>query len=175
VAAPAILRAAADREAPNIKRITAANYREDKYYPRIVEAVERLLSRGNDVAPVEVFVELDLLRRTALDDWRAGRVRYLEQVIGCNLVKAGRILRILRLYAHSLDLSPRAATYRRAKGRERLRFSKSGERPLEEAYCCHFRRRGQGNKQPAARAAGGEPDPAGAGTEHSGEPSEHTP
>lgn len=75
-----------------------------------------------------------------LEDWRRGRVPYLERVIVCNLSRLSRILRILRFHAHDLRLKPSATVYKRwGKGaKERLRFTKTGEPRLEEAYATHF-------------------------------------
>ncbi|MCP3915307.1 MAG: hypothetical protein GY711_07110 [bacterium] len=125
-----------------MKRITLDNYRKDKIYCRIVAAVERILEREREVRPVDVLVEMGLVSRTAVADWRAGRVPYLERVVRCNLAKASRILRILRMHAHDRKLSPKVVGYRH-KGR-RLRFSKSGDRGVEEAYARHFRVLGRG-------------------------------
>ncbi|MDA2935142.1 hypothetical protein MYX82_12500 [Acidobacteria bacterium AH-259-D05] len=123
-----------------MKRITIQNDRTDKYYRRIVEVVGDILEQSNFVAPVDVFVRMDLLSEEALDDWRAGRVPYLEKVVKCNLAKASCILRILRMHAHDLNLAPSTTGYRRrGKGkRTPLRFTKTGDAKLEEAYARHF-------------------------------------
>ncbi len=123
-----------------MKRITLANYRTDKYYRRIVQAVDDILEQSNFVAPVDVFVRMDLLSEEAHEDWRTGRVLYLEKVLKCNLAKASRILRILRMHAHDLNLAPSTTAYRRwGKGkRTPLRFTKTGDAKLEEAYTRHF-------------------------------------
>jgi hypothetical protein len=123
-----------------MKKISVSNYRGDKYYPRVVRAVEAILAKGRVVAPIDVFVQLDLLSTTDLEAWRFGRVPYLEKVIRCNLEKASRILRILRLHAHDLSLRPSQTYYRKwGKGPKiPLRFSKSADRNIEEAYARHF-------------------------------------
>lgn len=123
-----------------MKKVTLENYRTDKFYPRIVRAVDAVLSRGDVVAPIDVFIEMKLLTAEAVEDWRQGRVSCLERVIQCNLSAASRILRILRMHVHDLNLRPSSTVYRRrGKGpKTRLRFSKSGEPPLEEAYSRHF-------------------------------------
>ena len=123
-----------------MKKVTLENYQTDKFYPRIVRAVETLLSRGDVVAPIDVLVEMKLLTPEAVEDWRRGRVPCLERVIKCNLSAASRILRILRMHVHDLRLQPSITVYRRqGKGpKTRLRFSKSGEAPIEEAYSRHF-------------------------------------
>jgi hypothetical protein len=81
-----------------------------------------------------------LLEEQEIDDWRKGRVPYLERVVKCNLAKAGRILRILRFHAHDLNLKPSVTVYRRktAGGKVALRFSKYGQKNIEEAYSRHF-------------------------------------
>lgn len=83
---------------------------------------------------------MGLLEQRDLDQWRNARVPYLEKVIKCNLAKASRILRILRLHAHDLNLKPSITVYqRKIDGRKiPLQFSKSGEKNLEEAYSRHF-------------------------------------
>ena len=123
-----------------MKKVTLSNYRIDKFYPRVVRAVATLLSRGDVVAPVDVFVEMQLLSPEALADWRFGRVPFLERVIKCNLGVASRVLRILRMHAHDLNLRPSATVYRRyGKGpKQHLRFSKTGDRGVEAAYCTHL-------------------------------------
>jgi hypothetical protein len=120
--------------------VTQANYTKDPHYVRVVRAVNELLSAGPVIAPVDVFVRMQLLRAKDLEDWRFGRVPYLERVIQCNLEKAERILRLLRLHAEARGLKPSRTFYRRwGKGRKQeLRFSKFGLPRLEELYATHF-------------------------------------
>jgi len=120
--------------------VTVANYREDRLYPRIERAVAAILQRGKVVAPVDVLVEMGLLAPEHLNDWRRGKVPYLERVIRCNLAKLSRVLRILRFHVHDLRLVPLMTVYMRwGKGpRLRLRFTKTGDPKLEEAYARHF-------------------------------------
>jgi hypothetical protein len=51
-----------------------------------------------------------------------------------------RILRILRFYAHDLNLKPSVTVYKRKVrgGKIPLRFTKSNDKKLEEAYARHF-------------------------------------
>jgi hypothetical protein len=119
---------------------TVADYREDPLYPRIAREVEEMLQRGKVITPVEVLVGMRLLTREDLADWRRGKVPYLERVIDCNLTRLGRLLRILRFLAHDLNLKPSWTAYlRTGRGpRQSLRFTKTGDRRLEEAYGTHF-------------------------------------
>lgn len=134
-----------------MKKITLENYKANKYYPRIVRATNAILETGKVVAPVDVFVKMKLLDPKSLEDWRFGRIPYLERVIKTNLSRANLILRILRFHAHDLNLKPSHTAYVKwgKGGRPPLRFSKTGERNLEEAYSRHFVRLG-GKKMSAS-------------------------
>jgi hypothetical protein len=129
-----------DSEDALLKKITLANYRQDPYYAKIVRVVEDLLREKGFVAPLELFIRMDLLSPESAENWRRGRVSYLERVIRCNLSKTSRILRILRMHAHDLDLKPSPTVYKRwTKGsRPLLRFSKTGDHNIEAAYARHF-------------------------------------
>ena len=129
-----------DREGALLKKTTVANYRQDPYYAPIVKAVEGLLREKGFIAPLDLFIRMDLLSPESAEDWRRGRIPYLERAIRCNLGKASRILRILRMHAHDLDLKPSLTVYKRwTKGsRPLLRFSKTGDHNIEDPYARHF-------------------------------------
>jgi hypothetical protein len=112
-------------------------YREDPLYARIASATDAILRHGRVVMPVEVLVAMGLLTRKHVEDWRRGRIPYLERVINCNL---SRLLRILRWHAEELNLKPSFTAYMRwGRGpKSRLRFTKTGDPRLEEAYATHF-------------------------------------
>jgi hypothetical protein len=71
---------------------TVSNYREFTEYPKIVAAVSRILARQRFVAPVDLFVEMDLVSAADLARWKRGQAPILERLIRCNLTKAERIL-----------------------------------------------------------------------------------
>lgn len=128
------------RKASRAAVVSVENYRGDSLYPRIVHAVAAILGHGKVVAPVEVLVGMGLLDPARLEDWRFGRVPYLEKVIDCNLTRLSRLLRILRFHAHDLKLVPSTTAYMCwGKGpKQRLRFTKTGDAKLEDAYSRHF-------------------------------------
>ena len=132
--------------------VSVDTYRDDKLYPRVVKAARTLLARGKVVAPVDVLVGIGLLEPRRLEDWRLGRVPYLEKVIDCNLTRFSRLLRILRFHAHDLKLVPSVTAYMRwGKGpKQRLRFTKTGDPKLEGAYARHFVWPGKGPFHPPA-------------------------
>ena len=121
-------------------KVNVDTYRDDRLYPRVAQAVEALLAKGNVVAPVDVLVRMELLKPKRLEDWRRGRVPYLEKVIDCNLNRLSRLLRILRFHAHDSKLEPSVTAYMRwGKGpKQRLRFTKTGNPKLEATYARHF-------------------------------------
>ena len=73
------------RKAGRAARTTVATHRDDPLSPRIERAVTGLLANGKVVAPVDVLVAMGLFAPEQLEDWRRGRVPYLEVVIHCNL------------------------------------------------------------------------------------------
>ena len=123
-----------------MRKPTVTTYRLDPLYARIAHATEDILRRGNLVTPVDVLVGMGLLTQQRLEEWRRGRVPYLERVINCNLSRLGRLLRILRFHAHDLNLKPSFTAYMRLGSgpKQQLRFTKTGEPRLEEAYSTHF-------------------------------------
>ena len=120
-------------------RPTVNNYKQDKYYPKVVRAVSAITANYTIVAPVEVMIKMGNLRRKDFDDWKRGRVPYLEKVFLGNLSKANRILRILRFHAHDLNMIPSITAYRQIGCKRPLRFSKTGDKNIEDAYSRHFR------------------------------------
>ena len=132
--------------------VSVATYHEDPLYPRVTRAVDAILQHGQVVAPIDVLVAMGLLTREHLENWRRGRVPYLERVIDCNLTRLSRLLRILRFHAHELNLVPSTIAYMRwGKGpKQWLRFTKTGQPKLEEAYATHFVWPGKGPFHPPA-------------------------
>ena len=90
--------------------VTVNNYMDDKYYPKVLRAFDAILSRKEVVAPIDVFLEIGNLKMEKVEDWRFGRIPYLERVFEGNLSKCNRILRIIGFHAHDLDMVPSAVT-----------------------------------------------------------------
>ena len=130
--------------------VSVANFRDDRLYPKIERAVASILAKGKVVAPVDVLIVMGLLKPDDLEAWRRGRIPHLERVIGCNLTRLSRLLRILRFHAHDLKLIPSGTAYLRwGKGpRQPLRFTKTGDTQLEIAYATHFVWPGKGPFHP---------------------------
>ena len=115
--------------------------KKDQLYPVVARAVSAILESSNVVTPVDVLLKLQRITKEQYEDWRFGRIRYLERVSVGNLGKMNRILRILEHYARTLKLTPSQTVYHKwGKGGKRiiLRFSKSGEDGVEAAYSRHY-------------------------------------
>ena len=143
-------------------RPTVDDFRGDPLFSRIERVVAKILVQGKVVAPVDVLVGMGLLTSECLEDWRRGRVPFLERQILGNLTRLSRLLRILRMHAHDLNLVPTVVEYRRwGKGpKQRLRFTKTGDPRLEEAYARHFVWPGKGPFHlPVPRGSKGEERP----------------
>jgi hypothetical protein len=123
-----------------MKKVTVNTYCKDKYYPRVVRAIAKILSKSDVVAPVEVLIEMGNLSKKNHDAWKKGQVPYLERVFEGSLSKANRILRIIGFHAHDLSMVPKITHYNQwGKGKKRaLQFSKSGDKKIEEAYSRHY-------------------------------------
>ena len=123
-----------------MKQVTVNTYRQDKYYPRVVRAVAKILSRSDVVAPVEVLMEMGNLTQKNHEAWYRGQVPYLEHVFEGSLSKANRILRLIGFHVHDLNMVPRRTVYYQGGNRKnrRLRFSKSGHEGVEDAYSTHY-------------------------------------
>ena len=111
-----------------MRTVTVATFRDDPLFPKLSRAVEIILEKDKVVRPIDVLIGMELLSRDDLEEWRCGRIPYLEKVIDCNLTRLSRLLRILQFHVHDLNLVPSAAAYiRHGSGPKRqLRFTKTG-------------------------------------------------
>jgi hypothetical protein len=124
-----------------MKSITASNYQKHPLYSAIAGAVAAILKTSPVVTPVELLLRLQRITKEQLEDWRFGRVPYLERVCTGNLSKLSVILRILDRHARAIGLTPSQTVYHKwGKGGKHiiLRFSKSGDPALEAAYSRHY-------------------------------------
>ena len=121
-------------------KITRSNFKRDKQYRRVTGSVHTLLKKSAVVTPTGVLIEIGYLTEDGFQDWRFGRVPYLERIITCNLSKAQRILLILKYHAEESGLKQSSTVYKkRGKGRKvLLRFSKSGSAYMETLYSTHY-------------------------------------
>ncbi len=107
----------------------------------------QIIKRGY-ATPVDVMMDIGVLPKQKYEDWRYGRVNYLEAVCTVNLHKLSRMMHEMRVYAKSNNLKPSFCYYKRwavkkptGQGHKpviQLRFSKSGNAEVEKWYATHF-------------------------------------
>ena len=115
---------------------------------KVHSAVYHPCQRRGYAAPVDVLMEIGVLPKQQYEDWRFGRVDYLERVCMVNLRKLSFIMRQMRVYAQKTGLKPSFCYYKQWDVKKKnsqghrpvipLRFSKSGDLEIEKWYATHF-------------------------------------
>lgn len=92
------------------------------------------------VCAVDILLQLKYLTKKDYENWRFGRVDYLEKVCNTNLSKLTLINKLIRKYSTELGLKSSWTGYNQfGKGvKRRLRFSKSGDKTIEDRYSTHY-------------------------------------
>ena len=105
----------------------------------MVRAAEAALAQRKFVTSIDVLVGLGWLEARRVDEWRQGRVAYLEAVVSARLGKISTAMKVFRQWAAARDLKPSETAYvARTRDRRPLRFSKSGDEGIERAYRTHW-------------------------------------
>ncbi len=100
--------------------------------------IQQCQSRGF-ATPVDVLMDLGLLEKARYEDWRRGRVPYLEAVCMGNLHKLSVIVKEMRAYARNMGWKESLSDYRQWGAKSQvLRFSKSGNPNIEKTYATHY-------------------------------------
>jgi hypothetical protein len=106
---------------------------------RVARAAEALLAKRKFVTAIDVLVGIGWLEPRRVDEWRQGRVDYLERVTVANLGKISSAMGSFRRWAQARGLKPSETAYlARTRDRRPLRFSKSGDAGIERAYRTHW-------------------------------------
>ena len=103
---------------------------------RVHDAMYQQCQSRGYAAPVDVLVDIGVLNKAKYDDWRAGRVSYLEAACNVNLHKLSEIMKVIRTFAARNGWKPSISSYKH-KGKQ-LRFSKTGNPKIETAYATHY-------------------------------------
>lgn len=104
---------------------------------KVYSVVNSTLKEKIYVSPVDVPIKMDVLSAKDYENWRFGRVPYLEKVCKTNLSKLSLMVKELRAYARENSLKPLWTAYNQwcVKGKRiPFRFSKSRNPGIEEAY-----------------------------------------
>ena len=94
---------------------------------------------------VDVLMDTGILLKQKYEDWRFGKIPFLEAVCNANLNKLSLVLRTMRSYAKKQGLKASFTYYKRWGVKKRghkvtipLRFSKSGNPEVEKQYATHY-------------------------------------
>jgi hypothetical protein len=105
----------------------------------IAAAGRAAIARNGYVTAIDVVLGIGWVRPEKVEEWRRGRVPYLEQVMVAGLPKISAAMLAFRTWAESAGLRPSETVYVSwTRDRRRLRFSKSGNPNIERAYRTHW-------------------------------------
>ena len=122
-----------------MKDINLENYKKDKYYPKVVKAVGLLLKDKDEITTVDILLKMGNLIPRDYENWKRGKIPYLEKIFQGNLSKAGRILRIIKFLMHDLNMIKYEKPMKVLNGNRFLRYSKSGMINIEDVYSRSFK------------------------------------
>ncbi|HET7050135.1 MAG TPA: hypothetical protein VFI54_17855, partial [Solirubrobacteraceae bacterium] len=106
---------------------------------RVVRAAEAALAERMFVTGIDVLVGLGWLEPRRVNEWRQGRIPYLEAVVIASLGKISTAMKVFGQWAAARGLKPSETAYvARTRDRRPLRFSKSGDEGIERAYRTHW-------------------------------------
>jgi hypothetical protein len=110
-----------------------------KLEQRVVRAADAALAERKLVTAIDVLVGVGWLEPRRVDEWRQGRIDYLERVVITSLGKISTAMQCFRRWAKVRGLEPSETAYvARTRDRRPLRFSKSGDPEIERAYRTHW-------------------------------------
>lgn len=92
------------------------------------------------VCSVDVLIKLGFISEKVHQDWRLGKIPYLEKACQANLHKLSSVNRLIRKYSAEWNLEASWTGYNKwGKGqKKRLIFSRSQDPMIENLYATHF-------------------------------------
>lgn len=121
----------------------------EKIKAKTIAACQTQRNSRGIIILIDVLIDVGVLTKQNYENWRFGKVNYLERVCTCNLKKLSLIMHEVRSYAAKNGLKPSITYYKRwgAKRKMPLRFSKSGKPFIEKSYATHYIDRQYFNKK----------------------------
>ena len=101
---------------------------------------KEIIEEKGYLTSIDVLLKLDYLSEKDYENWRFGKVEYLEKVCSVNLIKLSTINKAIKEISGQWNLKQSWTAYNKyGKGKKiRLRFSKSGNEQIEQAYATHY-------------------------------------
>jgi len=107
---------------------------------KVILIGKELIEEKGYLSSIDVLLKLGYLSDKDYENWRFGKVEYLERVCAVNLKKLSTINKTIKVLSQQWKLKSSWTAYNKyGKGEMiRLRFSKSGYKRIEEAYATHY-------------------------------------
>lgn len=107
---------------------------------KIKSVMHSLVFEKGYVCAVDVLMKLEYLSEKDYNDWRFGKIEFLEKTCNINLGKLSTINITIRKIANEMNLKSSWTGYNRyGKGiKQRLIFSKSRIKNIEDTYATHY-------------------------------------
>jgi hypothetical protein len=106
---------------------------------RIAKAAEAALATQGYVSSLDVLLGIGWLNPSTMESWRRAQIDCLEAAMQVDPSRFTKAMGLLRSWAKERNLLPSPAQYfARSPQRQTLRFSRSGEAAIEEAYRTHW-------------------------------------
>ena len=107
---------------------------------KVKQLTSELAYKKGYVCSVDVLIKLGYITEGDYQDWRFGRIPYLEKACQANLHKLSTVNRLIRKYSAEWNLDKSwTAYYKWGRGPKKvLIFSKSGDQQIETLYATHF-------------------------------------
>lgn len=106
---------------------------------RVAKSAEAALAARHFVTSIDILIGIGWLDPGAMERWRRGQIDCLERAMQTNLPRISEAMHLFRSWAVARGLSPSLTAYvARTPRRQTLRFSRSGNPTIEEAYRTHW-------------------------------------
>lgn len=106
---------------------------------KIADASSAAIGKNGYVTSIDALLATGWLQPEKVEEWRRGRVPYLEQAVVASLPKITTAMQVFRSIAESAGWRSSETVYVSwTKDRRKLRFSKSGNPNIERAYRTHW-------------------------------------
>ena len=121
----------------------SVNLKDRELSGKVHSAVYHQCQRREYATPADVLIEIGVLSKQKYEEWRFGKIPYLEQACTCNLRQLSAIIRQIRRYAEKSGLKPSFCYYKRwgvkkEQGHKSvIPLRKSGKPEIKKAYATH--------------------------------------
>lgn len=107
---------------------------------KILKISDQLIADKGFICSIDILCELNYLNKAQINDWRFGRIPYLEKVCGKNLGTLTFINKTIKEIAKDKNLKPSWTAFNKfGKGvKSRLIFSKTKDENIEYNYATHY-------------------------------------